>query len=244
MIKKEKKIRIGTSGWHYTHWKGSFYPQKLNPKDFLKYYAEHLNTVEINNSFYNLPEVKTLQMWRDMVPQNFLFTVKASRYITHMKKLKDPRDSVEKFLKRVEVLGNKLGPLLFQLPPKWHLNLGRFESFLNFLPDRFRYTFEFRDPSWFHEDLYEIMKQHRVAFCIYHLAGLISPEAVTADFIYVRLHGPGDAYQGRYETEALSRWADAFATWKNQGKEIYCYLDNDEAGYAAQDAMRLREMIG
>ncbi len=243
MIKKADKIHIGTSGWHYSHWKGSFYPREFKPKDLLKYYAQHLNTVEINNSFYHLPEAKTLQMWRNIVPSDFLFAVKASRYITHMKKLKDPEDSLGKFLERVDVLGNKLGPVLFQLPPRWHLNLQRFESFLNFLPDRFRYAFEFRDPSWFHEDLYNIMRQYNVAFCMYHLAGFMSPKAVTADIIYVRLHGPGEAYQGQYETEELAGWAGAFSTWINQGKTIYCYFDNDEAGYAVQDAVRLRQMM-
>jgi uncharacterized protein YecE (DUF72 family) len=237
-------IHIGTSGWHYDHWRGPFYPKDLSKEDFLEYYAERFYTVEVNNSFYQLPKEETLILWRNTTPRGFTFTVKASRYITHMKKLKDPEESLATLLERIAILEGKLGPLLFQLPPKWRFNPERFRGFLAALPRDYRYAFEFRDPSWYHPEAYEALTEHGAAFCMYELAGHLSPKEVTADFIYIRLHGPGDAYQGQYETSVLAGWAGAISTWAKQGKEAFCYFDNDEAGYAAQDALRLQEMIG
>lgn len=235
-------IHIGTSGWRYDHWRGPFYPQDLPQREMLKFYMEHFHTVELNNTFYQLPRQKTLAGWRDTVPGGFIFSVKASRYITHMKKLKDPEQSVPPLLERTEELKEKLGPFLFQLPPRWSINTERLDSFLEALPQGLSCAFEFRDPSWFDSRTYSILERHGAAFCIYHLAGRLSPKAVTADYVYVRLHGPGDAYQGKYDEEALSQWANAFSAWADEGREVYCYFDNDEAGYAAQDAARLQEM--
>ena len=236
-------IHVGTSGWYYADWAGPFYPKDLSKKDFLAYYAKHFDTVEINNSFYQLPQIETLKAWRKTVPPGFVFTVKASRYITHMKKLKDARDALFSFLKRVEALRDKLGPILFQLPPKWHFNPERFYDFLEALPPEHRYAFEFRDPSWQDPKAYEAMKLFGIAFCIYDLEGYLSPKEITADFIYIRLHGPGNAYRGKYNNQTLSGWMGAFSAWANQGIEVFCYFDNDEAGYAAQNALRLQEMM-
>jgi len=146
---KKSRIHIGTSGWSYDHWVGPFYPDGLSGDEFLGHYAKSFRTVEINNSFYHMPEKKTLRRWARTVPDNFMFSLKASRYITHMKRLKDPRKPVSKFLKTAEALGDKLGPVLFQLPPKWRVNRERLESFLESLPGGHRYAFELRDPSWF-----------------------------------------------------------------------------------------------
>lgn len=243
-MKEQERIHIGTSGWHYGHWKGPFYPENHPNEEFLEFYQCHFHTVEINNSFYQLPKKETLKMWRNAVPSGFIFSVKGSRYITHMKKLKDPKESVFAFLKRVEVLGDKLGPILFQLPPRWKFNPDRLKSFLEVLPEKFQYAFEFRDTSWFEEETLRILEQYGAAFCIYEFAGTLSPKHVTADFIYIRLHGPKEkAYKGQYETRVLSGWAGAFSAWTRQKKEIFCYFDNDEAGYAAQDALRLQTMI-
>ena len=239
-----ESIHIGTSGWHYDHWRGPFYPKDLPKEGFLEYYAGRFHTVEINNSFYQLPKEETLISWRDTTPGGFTFTVKASRYITHMKKLKEPEEPLATFLGRVSVLKGKLGPILFQLPPKWRFNPERLRGFLAALPPGYRYAFEFRDSSWYRPGVYKALSEHGAAFCMYELAGHLSPKEVTADFIYIRLHGPGDAYQGQYETSVLAGWAGALSTWARQGKEIFCYFDNDEAGYAAQDALRLQEMIG
>jgi uncharacterized protein YecE (DUF72 family) len=241
--KESQAIHIGTSGWHYDHWVGPFYPPDLATGDFLAYYAQHFCTVEINSSFYGLPEVESLQRWREATPPGFLFAVKASQYITHMKKLRDPQEPVLNLLERIEPLGQKLGPILFQLPPNWHLNVERLNLFLQAMPQGYRYAFEFRDPSWLEPRTYEVLRQYGAAFCIYDLAGQLAPKEITADWIYVRLHGPNGAYQGDYDVQTLSGWAGAFSTWAAQGKEIYCYFDNDQFGYAVKNALRLQAMF-
>jgi uncharacterized protein YecE (DUF72 family) len=235
-------LYVGTSGWHYPHWQGPFYPENLPGKDWLAYYAGRLSTVEINNSFYRLPAAATFRDWQAGTPPGFLFAVKASRYITHMKKLKDPEEPLATFLERADGLGDKLGPILFQLPPNWRLNLDRLRSFLEALPGGYRFAFEFRDPSWFDEQVYELLVAHQAAFCIYELGGLLSPREVTAGWAYVRLHGPGGAYRGKYDVQALAGWMGAFSTWMRQGKDVYCYFDNDQAGYAVQNALALQAM--
>ncbi len=242
-MKKAKGLHVGTSGWHYDHWKGPFYPRGTGTGAMLAFYADRFETVEINNSFYQLPSEKALAEWRDTVPDDFVFAAKASRYITHMKKLKDAREAVATFIERMEVLGDKLGPVLFQLPPRWRLDPERLRSFLALLPADHRYAFEFRDPSWFEKDVYDALSGHNAAFCIYDLAGRLSPRKVTADFVYVRLHGPGDAYEGFYDQRTLAGWAGAFSTWTRKGLEIYCYFDNDQGGYAVRNASSLLRML-
>jgi uncharacterized protein YecE (DUF72 family) len=234
---------VGTSGWHYDHWVGAFYPRDLPDGALLEYYAGHFDTAEINNSFYRLPEKKTLVRWRETVPEGFVFSVKASRYLTHMKKLKDPREPVERLFDRVNVLGEKLGPILFQLPPRWRSNPERLRGLLEILPENHRYAFEFRDPSWFDDKIYGLLAKHGAAFCVYDLGGRTSPKEITADFAYVRLHGPDGPYRGRYGAGRLSGWAGAFSAWLKEGLDVYCYFDNDEASYAVQDALGLRQMM-
>jgi uncharacterized protein YecE (DUF72 family) len=234
---------IGTSGWHYDHWEGPFYPSGLPDEDFLEYYAGCFGTAEINNSFYRLPEKETLLRWRDAVPEDFVFSVKASRYLTHMKKLKDPEEPLYRLLDRVSALEDKLGPILFQLPPRWGSNPERLESFLEMLPGDQRYAFEFRDPGWFDDENYELLRSHGTSFCVYDLDGKTSPKEITADFAYVRLHGPDGPYRGRYGAQRLAGRAGTFSAWRKKGLEVYCYFANDEAGYASQDALRLRQMI-
>ena len=236
-------IHIGTSGWHYEHWVGPFYPPDTPSSDYLPFYAARFQSVEINSSFYHLPKKETFAQWRETVPEGFLFVVKASRYITHMKKLKDSREPLANFLEPVQALRDKLGPLLFQLPPRWRANPERLEAFLEVLPVKIRAAFEFRDPSWFDDRVYAALEKHNAAFCIYEFDRRISPKQITADFVYVRLHGPEDAYQGSYSTQQLSGWAGAFSTWSNQGKEIFCFFDNDQAGYAVQNALELKNML-
>lgn len=242
-MSRNVSIHIGTSGWHYEHWKGHFYPKDLPSDHFLAYYARYFQTAEINNTFYHLPGEKAVAEWRDAVPSGFIFAVKASRYITHMKKLNDPQQALSLFFKRVETLGDKLGPILFQLPPHWHFNLERLKAFLQTLPHNFRYAFEFRDGSWINDSTSQVLVEHNATFCIYDFAGTESPKIVTSDLLYVRLHGPKAAYAGRYDTKTLAEWAENFLTWKSQDKQIFCYFDNDEAGYAVQDALRLKEMV-
>jgi len=241
--KTSKQIHVGTSGWHYNHWKTVFYPETIPSSDWLSYYAGQFATVEINNSFYQMPEKETLEHWREIAPADFVFSVKASRYITHMKKLKDPREPVNRFMTSIESLGKKLGPVLFQLPPKWQCNADRLASFLSILPSGNRYALEFRDESWFNQRVYHILEAHNAAFCIYHLDNMTSPRKVTADFAYIRLHGPARPYQGSYDPQTLAGWVGAMTSWADQGRKIYCYFDNDQQGYAAQNALLMKNMM-
>jgi uncharacterized protein YecE (DUF72 family) len=198
----------------------------------------------LNNPFYHLPEANTFRNWKKNTPGEFVFAVKASRFITHMKKLKVDKESLDLFFSRAGKLKEKLGVVLFQLPPKWKINTERFEIFLSSLPKKFRYTFEFRDQTWYNEEVYNLLKKHNAAFCIYELAGHFSPEEVTADFIYIRLHGPGNKYQGNYSDAQLALWAAKIKKWNQQGKDVFIYFDNDQEGYAAFNAIKLRELLG
>jgi uncharacterized protein YecE (DUF72 family) len=236
-------IRIGTSGWHYKHWVGKFYPERLAQSKMLTYYYDRFDTVEINNSFYMLPKIATLSAWQDATPRDFEFAIKASRFLTHNKKLKEPENALNNFLPRAEALGKKLGPILFQLPPKWGINVDRFAEFLNALPKYHRYTFEFREPSWLTDSVYDLLRKHNAAFCIYELAGFHSPIEITADWAYVRLHGPGGKYQGSYSAKVLRQWAERIVIWSRKLRGIYVYFDNDEAGYAAFNALTLKKMV-
>lgn len=237
-------IRIGTSGFHYKHWVGKFYPPKTPASKMLDYYVQHFDTFELNNSFYRLPTVEAFQAWKDSTPRNFVFAVKASRFITHNKKLKDPGNALDNLLPRAEHLGKKLGPILFQLPPKWKVNPERLQGLLEILPKEHRYAFEFRELTWMKPEICQILRKFNAAFCIYELAGYHSPLEITADFAYVRLHGPTQGkYQGSYNDDRLRQWADWIRQQSENLKAIYVYFDNDQAGYAAQNALTLRRMV-
>lgn len=239
------RLHIGTSGWHYAHWRGPFYPEKTKAADMLDCYIHRFDTVEINNSFYRLPPINALKNWYDSTPPNFCFAVKGSRYLTHMKKLKDPKPGLAKFFSRINHLENKLGPILFQLPPGWKCNTARLESFLTALPKRHRYAFEFRDATWQNASIYELLRCFNAAFCIYELAGFQSAAEITADFTYVRLHGPlATAYQGSYNRHSLTDWARRLARWRNRLSDVYVYFDNDQNGFAALNALELKKMVG
>ena len=187
---------------------------------------------------------KAFDEWRDATPENFVFAVKASRFITHNKKLKDPENAVDNLLPRAVRLGKKLGPVLFQLPPKWRINVERLRNLLLILPREIRYAFEFRELSWMTAEVCATLQEFNAAFCIYELAGYHSRLSITADFTYVRLHGPERGkYQGSYSEQQLSQWARQIERWAQQLKAVYVYFDNDQAGYAAANALRLREMI-
>ena len=181
--------------------------------------------------------------WRESVPPGFIFAVKGSRYITHMKKLQDPEKTLTLLMERVPLLGDRLGPILFQLPPHWGFDGERLRHFLEALPRGYRFALEFRDPSWINDAASRLLQKHGAALCMYDFAGRASPREVTGDFVYIRLHGPGGAYQGSYSREALAGWAEDIAAWAAEGKEVYCYFDNDEAGYAARNALELKDML-
>ncbi len=232
---------IGTAGWVYPHWRTHFYPQDLAGSDWLTFYAGYLLSVEINRSFYRLPTVENVAAWRDATPDDFQFAVKASRYITHMKKLKEPEKTLPPLLDCVEGLGNKLGPVLFQLPPRWRANPDRLREFLQAKPAGLSAVFELRDPSWHNDEILAILAESNAAFCIYDIGGFTTPCVSTADFLYLRLHGPDEAYCGCYSKAELAEWAQ----WLTQQPvtAAYVYFDNDQAGYAVQNAMELRALL-
>ena len=237
------KIHIGTSGWHYKHWVGTFYPAGTKDSEQLAYYIKFFKTVELNSPFYHLPPPKTLEGWKKFVPPDFIFAVKASRYITHVKKLNVEKDSLRLFFNSASKLKEKLGPVLLQLPPRWKLNIERLDAFLRKLPKKHRYTFEFRDPSWYKDEVYKLLSKYNCAFCIYELGGHFSPVVTTTDFVYIRLHGPDEKYSGSYSNKILKKWAQLFERWTKDGKDVYVYFDNDQAGYAAFNAQALLSLL-
>jgi uncharacterized protein YecE (DUF72 family) len=233
------EVRVGTSGWHYKHWLGPVYPKDLPA---LAWYAHSFRAVELNNTFYRLPTESALETWRATVPADFRFAVKGSRFITHMKKLKDPEVALNRFFNCVDLLHSKVGPIVFQLPPNWPVDVDRLADFLQALPKAHRYAFEFRHSSWHTERVYQLLNRHRSALCIYHLAGFTSPLEITTDFAYLRLHGPGGKYQGLYDTGTLSLWADRIWSWNI--KAAWVFFDNDDSGFAIQNAREFCDMLG
>ena len=236
-------IHIGTSGWHYKHWLGPFYPEKLPASKMLEFYTRHFDTVELNNTFYRLPLESGLETWRESTPKGFCFAAKGSRFITHMKKLKDPETAIGRYFERVDQLGKKLGPIVFQLPPWWEADAERLERFLEALPPRHRYAFELRNPTWHTPEIYRILRRHNAAFCIFEIAGFRSGCEITANFTYIRLHGPGGAYQGSYPAETLQRWAERIRGWERDLRAVYIYFDNDQAAYAVGNALELKRLL-
>lgn len=238
-------IRIGTSGYSYKHWVGRYYPAGIKSGDMLRHYLRDFDTVELNNTFYQLPEESTFDSWRQSTPHDFLFAVKGSRFITHMIKLKDPQRGLINFMPRAERLRWKLGPVLWQLPPGWKVNADRLEEFLSILPPGHRYTFEFRHETWMTDAVLEVLRRYNAAFCIYELAGYHSPIELTADWTYIRLHGPTHfKYQGSYSDEQLAEWAERIRAWSRKLKAIYVYFDNDDSAYAVDNALTLKKMLG
>jgi uncharacterized protein YecE (DUF72 family) len=197
----------------------------------------------LNSTFYRLPLETGLDNWRESTPRNFCFAAKGSRFITHMKKLADPELAISRYFERVDRLGKKLGPIVFQLPPWWEANPERLEAFLEALPPRHRYAFELRNPTWHTPEILRLLRRHNAAFCIFEIAGFHSSCEITADFTYIRLHGPGGAYQGSYPRETLLQWADRLRAWARDLRAIHIYFDNDQAAYAVENALELKRMV-
>ena len=238
------KVRIGTSGWHYKHWLGAFYPAGTRPSEMFQFYSRHFDTVEINNSFYRLPTATTFDNWRESSPRNFCYAVKGSRFITHMKKLKDPESSSAKFFHVADRLGPKLGPILFQLPPRWKLNLERLEEFLCTLPGEHQYAVEFRDETWLVPEVYKLLNKYNAAFCIHDFSDMKVSREITADFTYVRFHGPTSAkYWGSYSNGELRAWADWIKEHRRKLSSIYAYFNNDPESAAVRNALALKQFL-
>jgi uncharacterized protein YecE (DUF72 family) len=243
MSRAKCDIRIGTSGWHYNDWAGLFYPAGLPKSKWLEYYTGHFNTVEINNTFYRQPKPETFTNWHKQAPKNFLYTVKANRYITHIKRLKDAKEPLERFLKGALLLKKNLGPILYQLPPGFHKDLDRLRRFLKVLPKKLTAVFEFRHESWFSQDTFDLLKEFNVSFCIHDMAGMEVPRMITSDIIYVRFHGPTGRYAGNYSKSALHDWAK-WIKGRSRGKTaIFAYFNNDSRARAVYNGKTLKEQF-
>ncbi len=237
-------IRIGCSGWQYDHWRGSFYPADLPRDRWLEHYATRFDTVELNNSFYRLPAASAFAAWGRRVPADFRFAVKASRYLTHLRKLREPDEPLARLWSRAVQLEGRLGPMLYQLPPHWQRNLERLDQFLALVPARRAQAVEVRDPSWYDEAVYSALREHGVALCLHDMRGSASPDCQVGPFVYVRFHGAGRRYGGRYPDDVLDDWAARLRHWAAQGLDCWAYFNNDVGGHAPRDAARLRDRVG
>jgi uncharacterized protein YecE (DUF72 family) len=238
---------VGCSGWNYASWRGRFYPRDLASARWLEYYATRFDTVEVNNTFYRLPERSTFETWRRKAPAGFLFGVKASRFLTHMKRLLQPAEPLERLFSRVEGLGRMIGPVLYQLPASLTIDLQRLDSFLQALPRRPGTTrlhvVEFRDPSWYIAETFAILRRRRVALCLHDKLGSELREPFVGPFVYVRFHGTSGRYHGSYSRRQLERWAHVLAEQTQEGRRVFAYFNNDPEAVATANALTLREMI-
>ncbi|WP_420965884.1 DUF72 domain-containing protein [Bradyrhizobium sp. B120] len=239
------RILIGTSGWHYSSWRGPFFPKGLPLKQQLDYYATQFPTTELNGVFYRTPTAKAVTGWHDATGADFVFAWKASKFITHWKRLSaNSVNSLELLEDRLLLLRNKVGPILFQLPPNFTIDADRLASFLKLLKRRRRHAFEFRHPSWYSPRILKLLATRNIALCISDHHDAPAPWKRTADFVYVRGHGPGGRYSGHYKPAELSEWAKRIRGWKRQGNDVYVYFDNDQKSAAPADARRLCELLG
>jgi uncharacterized protein YecE (DUF72 family) len=238
------RVRIGTSGWAYPHWKGRFYPASCPTTQHLAWYGRRLPTLEVNCTYYRLPPRESFARWRDAVPPGFLFTIKAPGAITHDKRLVDVRDELEEFLDHARELHDRLGLLLFQFPPSFKADLPTLSRFLDLLPRDVRCAFELRHKSWFAHDTYMLLAQHEQAFVVHDFAKKGTPLVETAPHVYLRLHGPSGRYRGSYDVPTLFTWAEQVRAWVARGFEVFVAFNNDERGHGPRNAALLRALIG
>jgi uncharacterized protein YecE (DUF72 family) len=238
-----RRARVGCSGWQYRDWKKRFYPEDLPQSRWLEYYAKTFDTVEINNSFYRLPTREAVVGWRSRAPRGFLFAVKASRYLTHLRKLKDPADPLDLFFDRARLLQRHLGPVLYQLPPRWRANQERLQHFLGEIPRDVKQAIEFREADWYTPATFDALARSHVALCLHDMPGSAPPRTVVGPFVYVRFHGATAKYAGSYSDDQLSEWADWLGAQLDGGHDVFAYFNNDRDGHAVQNALTLRELI-
>ena len=233
-------IHVGTSGWQYDDWRGVFYPEGLPQREWLRFYSDRFGTVEVNNSFYRLPERATFERWRDETPPGFIVTVKASRFITHLKRLRDPEEPVSLLWERASGLGDRLGPVLFQLPPRFPVEIGRLRRLLDALPSGMRPAFEFRDPSWHSHDVFRLLDGAGAALVWPDRPGLGHALPMTAGWLYVRFH-QGTASGPAYRREKLRRWASRIEA--AAAAEAFVYFNNDPTGAAIRNARTMIQLF-
>ena len=240
-----QKIHIGTSGWSYKHWKGDFYPKELKEKDWLEFYSKTFTVTEINSSFYRLPTEETAAVWKSQVPKNFLFCAKMSRFLTHMKKLNNPEEPLERFFSRFLPIKKQMGPVLMQLPGAVKFNYDRTEYLIEILARTYReydFVLEIRQPTWLADDALNLMAKYKIGLVISQSGNQFPySEMVTAKNIYVRFHGPETLYASSYSDEQLKYFALKFKNWMKEGHEVWAFFNNDIHGYAPKDALRLQK---
>lgn len=247
---------IGCSGWNYKSWRGSFYPATLAARHWLPYYARHFDTVEVNNTFYRLPEMATFTAWREATPARFLMAVKASRYLTHLKRLRDPEEPVARLFERAAGLGTRLGPVLYQLPGAFRRDLDRLAAFLRILPRhcvvagrqgpvrrRLTHVVEFRDPSWYVSETFDLLAGAGVSLCLHDKAGSAIQEPLVGRAVYIRFHGASGHYHGSYQDSVLARWAARLRELVADGRPVYAYFNNDPEAAAVRNALTLRRLV-
>lgn len=240
MPKRQARVRIGTSGYQYDHWRGVLYDRQLPRREWFTRYAERFDTVEINNTFYRLPAPAVFESWRQQAPDQFLYALKFSRYGSHLKRLREPEDTIGAFVERAERLGPHLGPILVQLPPRWCANPDRLDAFLAATPRRLRWAVEFRDARWLQDNVFEILRVHRAALCLHDLVEN-HPVEVTAKWVYLRFHG--ERYGRSYSHQFLTARAAQIADWLERGLDVYAYFNNDLDGHAVRNALDLRRYL-
>ncbi len=239
------RARVGCSGWVYKDWRGVVYPVGLPQRRWFEHYATMFDTVEINNTFYRLPPVTMVEGWAAHAPPGFLYALKLGAFGSHRMKLRDAASWLPNHLDRAERLGRALGPTLVQLPPRWKRNAERLDEFLTVAPKRLRWAVELREPSWLHDETFEVLRRHGAALCVHDLLA-DHPWLLTADWTYVRFHGPharDQKYVGRYGGRRLVRPAGRLRGWLEQGCDVYAYFNNDYQGHAVQDAQWLRDRL-
>jgi uncharacterized protein YecE (DUF72 family) len=238
-------VRIGTSGWVYPHWRGTFYPRALPQSRWLEHYAAMFDTVELNSSFYRQPTLAQFRRWRAIVPAEFAYAVKLNRFITHVKRLAVDDATIARSYDPMIGLGPKLAAVLVQLPPRLHFDPDRTRGFLSAVARRRRrHAIEPRDESWLTDAALEVLRAEHAALCVIDTPSWASRIAVTAGFVYVRFHGPAGLYSSGYERDALRPWAARIREWRDAGLDVLAYFNNDARGYAPRDASRLRELVG
>jgi uncharacterized protein YecE (DUF72 family) len=240
---KRGAIRIGCSGWNYKHWRGLFYPEGFPQRRWFEHYAATFDSVEINNSFYRLPSGDTFAKWRNQAPPGFCYAVKANRFLTQAKKLKDCEEPIERMMSAVRCLGERLGPILYQLPPRFRLNLERLESFLQLIPKDVVNVFEFREKSWLTVEVLALLDRYGASFCVHDMPGSATPRWVSGRIAYLRFHGGEGKYWGRYSDEGLLGWSDWIAEQANSGRDVWAFFNNDINAHAIDDALTLRSMV-
>jgi uncharacterized protein YecE (DUF72 family) len=252
MTRQRPSARVGCSGWHYASWAGRYYEASLPKSKWLETYARDFDTVELNNSFYRLPAAAQFLRWKEAVPPDFLFSVKASRFLTHLKRLRDPEAPLDLLLTRASELGSRLGPILYQLPPRWVPDEDRLQVFIDALPREVKagrsrislmHVLEFRDERGYLQPVVGLLRARDVTLCVHDMSGSQSPRIVTNNLAYIRFHGYGAKYGGSYPAATLKSWASWLNELLHHGVDVFAYFNNDIDGHAVRDARRLKSML-